>query len=66
MNRPRNELFARPGFPKKNHRGILGGNHFNPVQHILQRLTLADDIFKVMFQFDLFLQVGAFSLQLLL
>ena len=58
------KLFARPCFPHDEHRRIRGGDLFDSVQHIFQRFALTDDIFKVVFQFDFILQVGAFSFQL--
>ena len=60
MYSPCYKLFAGPTFAHNKHDGILGRNLFDPVQHIFQRFAMADDIFKVMFQLDFFLQVGAF------
>jgi hypothetical protein len=60
----RYKLFACSGFPQNKHRRIGGGNLLDSVQHIFQRFALTDDIFKVVFQFDFFLQVSAFGFQL--
>jgi hypothetical protein len=64
VNGSGHKLFAHPGFPHDQHRRIRGGDLLNSVQHIFNRFAPADDIFKVVLQFDFILQVVAFGFQL--
>jgi hypothetical protein len=61
----RHKLFTRAGLPHNEHGRIRGSNLLDSVQHISQRFALTDYIFKVVFQFDFILQVGAFGFQLI-
>ena len=63
VQRPRNHFLARTRFPHDYYGRIRGGDLLDSVEYIFHRFALTDDIFKVVFQLDFVLKVGAFSFQ---
>ena len=55
MNSTGNELFTGPGLPENQHNCITEGNLFNLIEHIIEPVTLTDNVLIVVFQFDFFL-----------
>jgi len=66
MNGASNKLFAGSGLAGDKDGRVGGSNLFYAEQDPLNRIAAADDLVEVVFKFDLFLQVGVVSLELVL
>jgi hypothetical protein len=64
VNRARHQFFAGSGFAENQDIGIRGGDLLDLVKHIFDFVALADNVFMVEFQFDLFLKVGSLGFEL--
>ena len=60
------EFFACPRFAQDQHRGISCRHLLDLAQHLLHGVTVTEDVFEVMLQPDLFLQIDILRLKLIL
>ena len=55
MNGPGHQLLAGSGLTKNENSRIAGGNLLNLIENVIDLVTLTDNVFMVVFQFNFFL-----------
>jgi hypothetical protein len=63
MNGPGHQLLAGSGLTENENGRIAGGNLFNFIENIIERVTLADNVLMIVLRFDFFLQIRSLDLQ---
>jgi len=64
VNGPGNQLLAGSRFAQDEDRGIAAGYLLDLIEHIFKAIALADNSLMVVFEFNLFLEIGPFRFQL--
>jgi len=64
VNRSRHQLLAGSGFAKNQDICISAGNLFNLVKHVIDCITLTDNVLMIVFQFNFFLKIGSLGFKL--
>ena len=64
MNGPGDQLFAGPGLPENQDDRIAAGNLFNLIEHVIEPVTLTDNVLMVVLQLDFLLQIRPLGFKL--
>jgi len=63
VNGSGHKLLARSGFSENQDVCVGVRDLFNLVEHIIDCIAFADDVFMIVYQFDFFLEIGPFSFE---
>ena len=64
MNGSGDQLLAGSGLTKNEYGRVCRCNLLNLIEYVIQIVALADNVFKIVFQFDFFLKISPFSFKI--